>query len=61
MDDIERIQKQHGGPHLDGHKPERPYWKRMHHSPFFWVAVVFLFTAMGIFVATDGLFLRVRR
>jgi len=60
MNDTERIQKQHGGPHLDGSKPQRPYWKRMHHSAFFWVAVVFLFLAMGIFVMTDGLLFRPR-
>jgi hypothetical protein len=32
----------------------------MHHSPFFWVAVVFILLAMGIFVMTDGFFLRAR-
>jgi hypothetical protein len=58
--DLERIQKHHGGPHLDGSKPQRPYWKRMHHSGFFWVAVVFLFLAMGIFVMTDGFLLHPR-
>ena len=41
MNDTERIQKHHGGPHLDGSKPQRPYWKRMHHSGFFWVALFF--------------------
>jgi hypothetical protein len=59
-EDLERIKKHHGGPHLDGSKPQRPYWKRMHHSPFFWVALVFLFLAMGIFVMTDGFLLRPR-
>lgn len=53
MNDAERIKKHHGGPHLDGGTPERPYWKRMHHSGFFWVALVFLAVAMGIFVMTD--------
>jgi hypothetical protein len=52
MNDIERIQKHHGGPHLDGNSPQRPYWKRMHHTPFL--------LAMGIFVMTDGFFLRAR-
>jgi hypothetical protein len=60
MNDTERIQKHHGGPHLDGSKPLRPYWKRMHHSRFFWLAIVFLFLGMGIFVATDCFFLRPR-
>jgi len=54
MNDLERIQKHHGGPHLDGSNPQRPYWKRMHHSPFFWIALLFLVVAMGIFVMTVG-------
>jgi len=58
MNDLERIKKHHGGPHLDGSNPQGPYWKRMHHSAFFWVAALFLFLAMGIFVMTDGFLLR---
>jgi len=59
MTDAERIvQKQQGGPHLDGAKPQHPYWKRMHHSGFFWVAAFFLLLAMVIFVVTDGFALR---
>jgi hypothetical protein len=54
MNDTERIQKHHGGPHLDAGKPQGPYWKRMHHSAFFWVAFFFLMLAMGIFVMTVG-------
>jgi hypothetical protein len=60
MNDEERIIKHHGGPHLDGSKPQRPYWKRMHHSAFFWVAVFFILLAMVIFVMTDGFMLRPR-
>jgi hypothetical protein len=60
MNDTERIKKHLGGPHLDGSKPVRPYWKRMHHSPFFWVALFFLLLAMGIFVMTDGFSIRPR-
>ncbi len=60
MNDAERIIKHHGGPHLDASKPLRPYWKRMHHSKFFWVALFFLFLAMGIFVMTDGFAFRPR-
>ena len=58
MTDAERIQKHHGGPHLEGSGPSRPYWKRMHHSRFFWIALVFLLLAMGIFVATDCFLIR---
>jgi hypothetical protein len=46
--------QQHGGP-----RPEhRPYWKRMHHSPFFWVAALFIFVAMTIYVLTGNLAFR---
>ena len=54
MNETERIKQHHGGPHLDGHHPQRPAWKRMHHSGFFWIALLFLALAMGIFVFTDG-------
>jgi hypothetical protein len=50
MNDLERIQKHHGGPHGDA--SQRPAWKRLHHSPFFWVALVCLLLGMGIFVTT---------
>jgi hypothetical protein len=58
-EDLERIQKHHGGP-TTGTSPQGPYWKRMHHSPFFWVAAFFILLAMVIFVATDGFLLRSR-
>ena len=47
--------QQHGGPHTAANAPHRPYWKRIHHSPFFWVAAFFIFLAMGIYVATNDL------
>jgi hypothetical protein len=59
MNDLERIQKHHGGPHTDG-TPKGPYWKRMHRSAFFWVAAFFILLAMGIFIFTDGFLLRPR-
>jgi hypothetical protein len=59
-EDLERIQKHHGGPHSDSARPQKPYWKRMHRSPFFWVAAFFLLLAMAIFVMTDGFLLRPR-
>jgi len=60
MNDAERIQKHHGGPHLDGNKPQRPYWKRMHHSGFFWVSLFFLLLAMVIFISSEGFLFRPR-
>jgi hypothetical protein len=56
--DRDRIKKHHGGPHTDGSKPQGPYWKRMHRSPFFWVSAFFILLAMAIFVLTDGFLLR---
>jgi hypothetical protein len=50
--------QQHGGPNSAEHPPHGPYWKRMHHSPFFWIAFVFLLAAMTIYVMTDSLALR---
>ena len=59
-EDLERIQKHHGGPGTESSRPQKPYWKRMHHSPFFWVAAFFTLLAMTIFVMTDGFLLRPR-
>jgi hypothetical protein len=59
-EDLERIQKHHGGPGTDSARPQKPYWKRMHHSPFFWVAAFFILLAMTIFIMTDGFLLRPR-
>ena len=47
--------QQHGGDHAAEHPPHGPYWKRMHHSPFFWVAAVFITIAMIIYVTTNNL------
>jgi hypothetical protein len=48
--------------HQEGSTPPKPAaWRRIHHSAFFWVAIVFLFLAMGIFVLTDGFLLRPHR
>jgi hypothetical protein len=58
--DIERIQKHHGGPGSASGTPPGPRWKRLHHSPFFWVAAFFILLAMVIFVMTDGFLLRPR-
>jgi len=58
MNDLERIKKHHGGPTDTGEHFNRPYWKRAHKSPFFWVAAVFILVAMVIFISTDGFLLR---
>jgi hypothetical protein len=50
--------QQHGGAHAAEHPPHGPYWKRMHHSLFFWIAVVFIMAAMIVYVMTNNLALR---
>lgn len=45
----------HSGGHGGEHPPHGPYWKRMHHSPFFWVAVVCIMLAMTIYVLSNNL------
>jgi hypothetical protein len=47
--------QQHGGDHGAEHPPHGPYWKRMHHSPFFWLAAVCIMLAMIIYVTTNNL------
>ena len=47
--------QQHGGAHAAEHPPHGPYWKRMHHSPFFWVAAVCLLGGMVVYVVTNNL------
>ena len=45
----------HGGATVGEHPPHGPAWKRIHHSPFFWVAAVFILLAMTIYVMTNNL------
>ncbi len=44
-----------GGPHLVDHHSHQPAWKRIHRSPFFWVAAVFIMVAMTVYVMTGNL------
>ena len=44
--------QQHGGPHAAANRPHR---RPIHHSPFFWVAAIFLLAAMIIYVLTSNL------
>ena len=60
MNDTERILRHHGGPHTAGIQPHRPFWKRVHHSTFFWVGAFLMLLAMTVFVMTDGFALRPR-
>ncbi len=60
MNDLERIQHHHGGPHANADGPHGASRSRLHHSPLFWVAAFFILLAMAIFVFTDGFLLRPR-
>ena len=60
MNELERIQTEQGGLHRGGTEPRRPNWKSIHHSPFFWLSLVFLLLAMGIFVLSDYFMVRPR-
>jgi hypothetical protein len=57
--DRERIAQHHGGPATDG-AGQRPFWRRMHRSPFVWISALFILAAMVIFIMTDGFLLRPR-
>jgi len=48
-------QPQHDGGRGAEHPPHGPRWKRMHHSPFFWVALCFLSLAMIVYITTNDL------
>jgi hypothetical protein len=45
---------QHGAPDAAA----RPRWKRMHHSPFFWIAAFFILLAMTVYIVTGDLSFR---
>jgi hypothetical protein len=46
--------QQHGGSDL----VHRLHWKRIHHSPFFWIAASFILLAMAVYVTTNNLAFR---
>jgi len=43
--------------HEKNHHPPKPYWRRAHTDWKFWVAVFFLFTALGIYIFSYDLVL----
>jgi hypothetical protein len=47
--------QQHGAPHAAEHQSQRPRGRKIHHSPFFWVAAFFILLAMLIYVITNDL------
>jgi hypothetical protein len=49
---------QHGGEHPAGSPPPGPRWKRIRHSPFFWVAACFIMLAMVIYITSNNLSMR---
>ncbi len=47
--------QQQSDAHGSQHPPHGPAWRRIHHSPFFWIAAVFIGVAMFIYVTTNNL------
>jgi hypothetical protein len=45
----------HGSENGNMHQPHTPAWMRLHHDWRFWVAVVLMFAAMIIYLASDDL------
>ena len=58
MSATKQEREQHAKPDHSVASPQRPYWKRMHHSWFFWVAVVAILTAMVIYITSIDLAFR---
>ncbi|MGB3940299.1 MAG: hypothetical protein WBK96_02265 [Candidatus Manganitrophaceae bacterium] len=53
-------QTKHGHPHNGGQNQEegplrRPYWRRVHHYWYFWVAMFLMLVAIFNFVITEEL------
>ena len=44
-----------GGAHHNAHDEAPPYWKRAHHDWRVWVGLIFMFTAITIYVLSDDL------
>jgi hypothetical protein len=43
--------------HEKNHHPPKPYWRRAHTDWKFWIAVFFVFTALGIYILSYDLVL----
>ena len=39
----------------DGGHPRKPYWKRIHHSFIFWIAIAVMLLGMWIYLRTNDL------
>jgi hypothetical protein len=47
--------------HQDGDEPKAPRdWRRIHHSPIFWIGIVLCLAAITIYVLSDDLSWRPR-
>ena len=59
MDEMNQNHHLRGGPGSDNvQKVHRPYWKRAHQDWRFWVAVILMIVAMGIYVMSEDLSIR---
>lgn len=55
MSNAKRIHNGRGTPDASAHHERRPYWTRAHYDWRFWVALLLMFGAMGIYVMSDDL------
>jgi hypothetical protein len=53
MNEINHGDNAHGGPNRERVHPRHPpYWKRAHRDWRFWIAAIFIFAAMIVYVLT---------
>ena len=43
------------GERIEDGQPNKPYWKRVHHDWRFWIAVILMLVAMGVYICTGDL------
>lgn len=41
--------------HQENHPPRGPDWRHIHHHWYFWVGVLLMLVAMGVYVMTEDL------
>ena len=61
MDNFSQSHHMHRGLESDSvQKEHRPYWKRAHQDWRFWLALILMIVAMGIYVMSEDLSMRPR-
>jgi hypothetical protein len=55
MSSTKHIHGEHGAPDTGAHRDHRPYWTRAHRDWRFWIALILMLAAMGIYIISDNL------